>query len=45
VKTSFGIWALGPVATRVDGDELRAAPAEKDAVRAYELVHGTLGGQ
>jgi hypothetical protein len=31
------------VAERLDGDELRAAQAEKDAVRAYELVYQALG--
>ena len=31
------------IAAKVDGDELRAAQHEKDAVRAYELVYAALG--
>jgi len=34
---------IDSVAERLDGDELRAAQAEKDAVRAYELVYRALG--
>jgi xylose isomerase len=34
---------IDSVAQRLDGDELRAAQAEKDAVRAYELVYRALG--
>jgi len=36
---------IDSVAQRLDGDELRAAQAEKDAVRAYELVYGALGAE
>src|SRR3954447_13184135 len=36
---------IDSVAARLDGDELRAAQAEKDAVRAYELVYRALGGE
>ena len=36
---------IDSVAQRLDGDELRAAQAEKDAVRAYELVYGSLGAE
>jgi len=31
------------IAAKIDGDELRAAQQEKDAVRAYELVYAALG--
>jgi xylose isomerase len=34
---------IDSVAERLDGDELRAAQASKDAVRAYELVYRALG--
>ena len=36
---------IDSVAARLDGEELRAAQAEKDAVRAYELVYRALGGR
>ena len=32
-----------PVPPKLDGEELRAAQREKDAVRAYELVYAALG--
>lgn len=34
---------IDSVAERLDGEELRAAQADKDAVRAYELVYRALG--
>jgi xylose isomerase len=34
---------IDSVAAKVDGDELRKAQQNKDAVRAYELVYGALG--
>jgi xylose isomerase len=44
VKRSVLQWNfIDGVAARVDGDELRAAQHEKDAVRAYELVYAALG--
>jgi len=33
------------VASRVDEAELRQAQHAKDAIRAYELVYGALGGE
>jgi len=44
VKRSVLQWRfIDGVAERVDGDALRAAQQEKDAVRAYELVYAALG--
>ena len=44
VRRSVLQWRfIDSVAQRLDGDELRAAQAEKDAVRAYELVYAALG--
>ena len=44
VKRSVLQWRfIDGIAAKVDGDELRAAQHEKDAVRAYELVYGALG--
>jgi xylose isomerase len=44
VRRSVHQWRfIDSVAQRLDGDELRAAQAEKDAVRAYELVYAALG--
>jgi xylose isomerase len=44
VKRSVLQWRfIDGVAAKVDGDELRAAQQEKDAVRAYELVYAALG--
>jgi hypothetical protein len=44
VRRSVLQWRfIDSVAERLDGDELRAAQAEKDAVRAYELVYAALG--
>jgi xylose isomerase len=34
---------IDAVAAKIDGDELRKAQHDKDAVRAYELVYGALG--
>jgi xylose isomerase len=34
---------IDAVAAKIDGDELRTAQHNKDAVRAYELVYGALG--
>jgi xylose isomerase len=46
VRRSVLQWRfIDSVAERLDGDELRAAQAEKDAVRAYELVYRALGGE
>ena len=46
VRRSVLQWRfIDGIAERLDGDELRAAQAEKDAVRAYELVYGALGGE
>jgi xylose isomerase len=36
---------IDSVAQRLDGEELRAAQSEKDAVRAYELVYRALGAE
>ena len=36
---------IDSVAERLDGEELRAAQASKDAVRAYELVYRALGAE
>jgi len=43
LKTSLGIWALGPVITRIDDAALREAQSRKDAIRAYEIVYKALG--
>jgi xylose isomerase len=44
VRRSVHQWRfIDSVAQRLDGNELRAAQAEKDAVRAYELVYAALG--
>ena len=44
VKRSVLQWRfIDGVAAKLDGDALRAAQQEKDAVRAYELVYGALG--
>jgi xylose isomerase len=44
VKQSVLNWRfIDSVAAKLDGDALRAAQQEKDAVRAYELVYGALG--
>jgi xylose isomerase len=44
VRRSVLQWRfIDSVAQRLDGEELRAAQAEKDAVRAYELVYAALG--
>ena len=44
VRRSVHQWRfIDSVAERLDGDELRSAQAEKDAVRAYELVYRALG--
>jgi xylose isomerase len=44
VKRSVLQWNfIESVAKKIDGDELRQAQQEKDAVRAYELVYGALG--
>jgi xylose isomerase len=44
VKRSVLQWRfIDTVAGRIDEDELRKAQAEKDAVRAYELVYAALG--
>jgi xylose isomerase len=45
VRRSVLQWRfIDSVAARLDGSELRAAQEAKDAVRAYELVYGALGG-
>ena len=44
VKRSVLQWRfIDGVASRIDGDALRAAQHEKDAVAAYELVYAALG--
>jgi len=44
VRRSVLAWRfIDDVAQRLDGDELRAAQQEKDAVRAHELVFAALG--
>jgi len=44
VKRSVLQWRfIDGVAAKLDGDELRAAQQDKDAVRAYELVYRALG--
>jgi xylose isomerase len=44
VRRSVLQWRfIDSVAGRLDGDELRRAQGEKDAVRAYELVYEALG--
>ena len=44
VKRSVLQWNfIEGVAKKIDGDELRAAQQDKDAVRAYELVYAALG--
>jgi xylose isomerase len=44
VKRSVLQWRfIDGVAAKLDGDALRAAQQEKDAVRAYELVYAALG--
>jgi xylose isomerase len=44
VRRSVLQWRfIDDVAARLDGEELRAAQQEKDAVRAYELVYAALG--
>jgi xylose isomerase len=44
VKRSVLQWRfIDGIAAKVDGDELRKAQHEKDAVRAYELVYTALG--
>jgi xylose isomerase len=44
VKRSVLQWNfIDGVAKKIDGDELRKAQHEKDAVRAYELVYAALG--
>jgi xylose isomerase len=44
VRQSVLAWRfIDSVAAKLDGDALRAAQQEKDAVRAYELVYGALG--
>jgi xylose isomerase len=44
VKRSVLQWRfIDGIAAKVDGDALRAAQHEKDAVRAYELVYAALG--
>jgi xylose isomerase len=44
VKRSVLQWRfIDGVAAKLDGDALRAAQHEKDAVRAYELVYAALG--
>jgi xylose isomerase len=46
VRRSVLQWRfIDGVAARIDDAALRAAQAEKDAVRAYELVYGALGGE
>src|SRR5438309_3891978 len=44
VKRSVLHWRfIDGLAAKIDGDALRAAQQEKDAVRAYELVYAALG--
>jgi xylose isomerase len=44
VRRSVLQWRfIDGLAAKIDGDELRAAQQEKDAVRAYELVYAALG--
>jgi xylose isomerase len=44
VKRSVVQWRfIDAIAQKIDGDDLRAAQREKDAVRAYELVYAALG--
>jgi xylose isomerase len=44
VRRSVLHWRfIDAIAERLDGDELRAAQMEKDAVRAYELVYRAMG--
>ena len=44
VKRSVLQWNfIDAVAAKIDGDELRKAQDDKDAVRAYELVYAALG--
>jgi xylose isomerase len=44
VERSVRHWRfIDGIAAKIDGDELRAAQQEKDAVRAYELVYAALG--
>jgi xylose isomerase len=46
VKRSVLQWRfIDSVAARIDDAALRQAQAEKDAVRAYELVYAALGGE
>jgi xylose isomerase len=46
VRRSVLQWRfIDGVAGRIDDGQLREAQAEKDAVRAYELVYGALGAQ
>ena len=45
VRRSVLQWRfIDGIAAKLDGDALRAAQQEKDAVRAYELVYAALGG-
>ena len=44
MKRSVLQWRfIDSIAAKVDGDALRAAQHEKDAVAAYELVYAALG--
>jgi xylose isomerase len=44
VRRSVLQWRfIEAIAAKIDGDELRAAQQEKDAIRAYELVYAALG--
>jgi xylose isomerase len=46
VRRSVEQWHfIDELAQRIDGDELRAAQARKDAVAAYELVYAALGAR
>jgi xylose isomerase len=46
VRRSVLQWRfIDGVASRIDDGQLREAQAAKDAVRAYELVYGSLGGE
>jgi hypothetical protein len=46
VKRSVLQWRfIDRVAAKIDETELRRAQQAKDAVRAYELVYGALGGE
>jgi xylose isomerase len=46
VKRSVLQWNfIEGIAKKIDGDELRKAQQEKDAVRAYELVYAALGAK